>query len=65
MKERAEGRINIDIKWLLTGIIVAFLLVFQVFPMIYLLFKAFFPDGHFSLGGYQQDLLIPPQPALY
>ena len=59
MKERAEGRINIDIKWLLTGIIVAFLLVFQVFPMLYLLFKAFFPDGHFSLEGISRIYSYP------
>lgn len=59
MKERAEGRINIDIKWLLTGIIVVFLLVFQVFPMLYLLFKAFFPDGHFSLEGISRIYSYP------
>lgn len=40
---------KMDFKWVLILLIVDFLLVFQLFPMVYLCFKAFFPNGSFSL----------------
>ncbi len=38
-----------DVKWLLILLIVDFMLVFQILPMGYLLFKAVTPQGSFSL----------------
>lgn len=40
-----------DIKWVLIFGIAAFLIVFQVFPLIYLVIRALFGTGHFSLEG--------------
>lgn len=34
--------------------IVAFLVVFQVFPLLYLIYRSFFTDGHFSLEGFKR-----------
>lgn len=38
-----------DAKWLMILAIVDFMLVFQVLPLLYLLFRAFTPEGTFSL----------------
>ena len=40
---------KLDFKWVMILLIVDFLLVFQVLPLIYLVGKAFFPEGSFSL----------------
>ena len=40
---------RIDFKWILILAIVDFLLVFQLFPLVYLAAKAFIVDGAFSL----------------
>ena len=40
---------RMDFKWILILVIVDFLLFFQLLPLIYLLVKAVFPDGSFSL----------------
>ena len=40
---------RVDIKWIVILLIVDFLLLFQLMPLIYMLFKAFFPEGKFSL----------------
>ena len=45
-----KGAIYIDVKWLIILAIVAFLLVFLVFPLVYMLYKAFFPESTFSLS---------------
>ncbi|NLO14480.1 MAG: iron ABC transporter permease [Clostridiales bacterium] len=39
-----------DVKWLLILLIVDFMLVFQILPLSYLLFRAFTPQGSFSLS---------------
>lgn len=39
---------KMDFKWILILLIVDFLLVFQLLPLLYLLFKAFFPNGSFT-----------------
>ncbi len=39
-----------DVKWLLILLIVDFMLVFQVLPLGYLLYRAFTPQGSFSLA---------------
>ena len=43
-----------DPKWVIIVAIVAFMLVFQVFPLLYLVFKAFFPEGSFSLSTFER-----------
>ncbi len=46
---RAGRSWKMDIKWILILLIVDFLLAFQLLPLIWLVVRAFFPDGHFSL----------------
>jgi len=41
---------TMDIKWVLILLIVDFMLVFQVLPLVYLVVKAFFPEGSFTLA---------------
>lgn len=43
-----------DIKWVFIFGIIGFLLIFQVFPLLYLLYKSIFPDGSFSLEGFRR-----------
>jgi iron(III) transport system permease protein len=43
-----------DYKWLIIGAIVLFMVVFQVFPLLYLLFRAFFSTGKFSLEAFRR-----------
>ena len=40
---------KVDFKWILILLIIDFLLVFQLLPLIWLVVKAFFPDGSFTL----------------
>jgi len=40
---------QLDVKWLIILLIVDFLLLFQLMPLVYMLVKAVFPDGTFSL----------------
>lgn len=47
-------RFYFDVKWLLIAAIVIFLLVFQVFPLIYMLIKAFFPEGTFTFSTFER-----------
>ena len=43
-----------DVKWLLILLIVDFMLVFQILPLCYLLFKAFMPGDTFSLATFSR-----------
>ncbi|MDR2506310.1 MAG: iron ABC transporter permease [Oscillospiraceae bacterium] len=43
------GRIRFDVKWALIFLIAAFMLVFQVFPLLYMVYRALFASGEFSL----------------
>lgn len=43
-----------DVKWIFILAIVGFLLIFQVFPLLYLLVRSFFVDGQFSLEGFKR-----------
>ena len=45
---------KIDIKWIVILVIVAFLLVFEVFPLFYLLIKSLFSGGSFSWEAYRR-----------
>ena len=40
---------RMDVKWIVILLIVDFLLLFQLMPLLYMLVKAFFPEGSFSL----------------
>lgn len=52
MTEQAKR--TIDIKWIVILLIVGFLLVFQVLPLVYLVFRSFIVDGQFSLEGFKK-----------
>ncbi len=47
-------RFYFDPKWILILGIVLFMVVFQVFPILYLVVKAFFPEGTFSLTTFER-----------
>lgn len=56
---KQDKRFYFDIKWVIIGAIVLFLLVFQVFPLLYLIFRAFFSDGGFSLDAFKRVYSYP------
>ena len=43
-----------DIKWILILLIVNFLLVFQLFPLVYMVIRSLFPEGSFSLETFRR-----------
>ena len=45
---------HLDFKWAIILLIVDFMLVFQVLPMVYLIIKAFFPEGSFTFEVFQR-----------
>jgi len=45
---------HLDFKWVVIFAIVDFMLVFQVLPMVYLIVKAFFPDGSFTFHVFER-----------
>lgn len=45
---------NIDIKWIVILIVVAFLVIFEVIPLSYLLIRSLFPKGNFSLESFKR-----------
>ena len=45
---------NIDIKWIVILIVVAFLVIFEVIPLSYLLIRSLFPKGSFSLESFNR-----------
>ncbi len=53
-ERRQMGRWHFDIKWLLIGLIVAFMVVFQVFPLLYMVFRSLFSSGSFSLEAFRR-----------
>ena len=52
-------RRTFDPKWLIIGLIVVFLVIFQVLPLFYLVIKAFFPNGHLSLSAFKRVYTYP------
>ena len=46
---RADRSWKLDLKWFVILLLADFLLVFQVLPMLSLVFQALFPEGQFSL----------------
>lgn len=49
-----EAKRSLDIKWVIILLIVGFLLIFQVLPLVYLVFRSFIVDGQFSLEGFKR-----------
>lgn len=54
-----EKRFYFDIKWFVILAIVAFLVIFQVLPLLYLIYRSFFADGGFSLEGFKRIYSYP------
>jgi iron(III) transport system permease protein len=52
-------RLYFDLKWIVIGAIVLFLVVFQVFPILYLIFRSFFSTGSFSLDAFKRVYSYP------
>ena len=44
----------VDFKWIIILLIVDFLLLFQLMPLVYMMIKAFFPEGSFSLETFKR-----------
>ncbi len=55
----ADRHWRFDIKWLFILAIADFLLVFQVTPLAYMVYKAFFPDAAFSLETFRRLYTYP------
>lgn len=55
----ADHSWHMDIKWVVILIIVDFLVVFQVMPLIYLVIKAFFPEGAFTFEVFKRLYTYP------
>ncbi len=56
---RADHSWHMNIKWIVILIIVDFLVVFQVMPLVYLVIKAFFPEGSFTFDVFQRLYTYP------
>ncbi len=54
-----ERKIHFDIKWIIILAIVGFLVIFQVLPLIYLLYRSFFSTGKFSFEGFSRIYSYP------
>lgn len=50
----AKKRFSFDLKWLIILFIVAFLVVFLLFPLLYILYRAFFSTGSFSIEAFSR-----------
>ena len=56
---KQERKKYFDIKWVFILSIVLFLLVFQVFPLVYLVVRTFFSTGRFSLDSFRRIYSYP------
>ena len=54
MLEKVAARKHFDLKWIVIGAIVLFLVVFQLFPLAYLVYRSFFPTGAFSFSAFER-----------
>lgn len=52
-------RFHFDWKWVIIGVIVIFLVYFEVLPLLYLVLKSFFPKDTFSLDTYKRIYTYP------
>lgn len=53
-KKTNKDKLYFDIKWVFIIVIIAFLVIFQVFPLLYLLIRSLFPNGTFTLNGFKR-----------
>ena len=53
------GKFRFDVKAVLISVIVLFLLVFNVFPMCYLIFRSFFVENGFTLSAFKRIYTYP------
>ncbi|MBQ7535527.1 MAG: iron ABC transporter permease [Stomatobaculum sp.] len=56
---RAERRWAFDVKWIFILLILDFMLVFQLLPLIFILWRAVFPEGTFSLDTLRRLVTYP------
>ena len=56
---KADHSWHMDIKWIVILAIVDFLIIFQVMPLIYLVIKAFFPEGAFTFEVFKRLYTYP------
>lgn len=56
---KADGSWHMDFKWIVILAIIDFLMVFQVLPLVYLVAKAFFPEGTFTLEVFKRLYTYP------
>lgn len=57
--QKKDRRFYFDIKWLIILAIVAFLVIFEVFPLLYLIFRSFFSTGKFSFDAFTRVYTYP------
>ena len=55
----AERHWELDFKWVMILLIVDFLLFFQLMPVFYMIIKALFPDGTFSMETFRRLYTYP------
>lgn len=55
----ADHSWHFDVKWMVILLIVDFMLLFQLLPLIYLVVKAFFPNGSFTLETFTRLYTYP------
>lgn len=56
---KADGSWHMDFKWIVVLAIVDFMLIFQVMPLVYLVIKAFFPEGSFTFEVFKRLYTYP------
>lgn len=54
-----KARWYFDVKWIIVIAIVGFLVVFQVFPLLHLVYRAFYATGTFSLEAFKRVYTYP------
>jgi len=56
---KAENSWHMDFKWIVILLIVDFLVIFQIMPLVYLVIKAFFPEGSFTFEVFKRLYTYP------
>ena len=56
---KADNSWHVDIKWIVILAIVDFLVLFQVMPLVYLVIRAFFPEGSFTFEVFKRLYTYP------
>jgi len=56
---KADGSWHMDFKWIVILAIIDFMVLFQVMPLVYLVYKAFFPEGSFTFDVFARLYTYP------